>query len=95
MLGSVFLVADSAGTARLRLLYVEAEVRGLGIGRMLVDQCIAFARSAGYRELVLWTHTVLASARKIYAASGFEIVSVETHDEFGKPEQGESWRLVL
>src|SRR3990170_2741227 len=92
MLGSVFLVADSAEIARLRLLYVEAEARGLGIGRMLVDQCITFARSAGYRELVLWTHTVLASARKIYAAAGFEMVSVETHDEFGKPEQGESWR---
>jgi len=95
MLGSVFLVADSAQTARLRLLYVETEARGLGIGRKLVDQCISFARSAGYRELVLWTHTVLASARKIYAAAGFEIVSIETHDEFGKPEQGESWRLLL
>lgn len=95
MLGSVFLVADSAEIARLRLLYVEAEARGLGIGRMLVDQCIRFARSAGYRELVLWTHTVLTSARKIYAAAGFEIVSVETHDEFGKAEQGESWRLLL
>ncbi len=95
MLGSVFLVADSPDIARLRLLYVEAEARGLGIGRLLVDQCIDFARSAGYRDLVLWTHTVLTSARKIYAASGFEMVSVESHDEFGKPEQGENWRLIL
>ena len=95
MLGSVFIVSDSFEVARLRLLYVEAEARGLGVGRSLVDQCIAFARSAGYRELVLWTHTVLNSARKIYAAAGFEIVSVDTHDEFGKPEQGESWRLLL
>lgn len=95
MLGSVLLVADSAEVARLRLLYVEAQARGLGIGNMLVEQCIKFAREAGYRELVLWTHSVLTSARKIYAAHGFEITSVETHDEFGKPEQGESWRLVL
>lgn len=95
MVGSVFLVAESAETARLRLLYVEVEARGLGIGRKLVDECIAFARAAGYRELVLWTHTVLASARKIYAGAGFEIVSVETHDEFGKPAQGESWRRLL
>ena len=95
MLGSVFLVADGPETCRLRLLYVEAEARGLGIGRELVDECIGFARAAGYRELILWTHTVLTSARKIYAAAGFEIVSVETHDEFGKPEQGESWRLLL
>ena len=95
MLGCVFLVADSPDVARLRLLYVEPEARGLGIGNLLVEQCIKFAREAGYRELVLWTHSVLTSARKIYAAHGFEITSVETHDEFGKPEQGESWRLVL
>ncbi len=95
MLGCVFLVADSPEVARLRLLYVEAETRGLGIGKLLVEQCINFAREVGYRELVLWTHSVLTSARKIYAAHGFEITSIETHDEFGKPEQGESWRLVL
>ena len=95
MLGCVFLVADSPEVARLRLLYVEAEARGFGIGNLLVEQCIKFARDAGYRDLVLWTHTVLSSARKIYAAHGFEITSVEIHDEFGKPEQGESWRLIL
>jgi DNA-binding MarR family transcriptional regulator/N-acetylglutamate synthase-like GNAT family acetyltransferase len=95
MLGCVFLVSDSAETARLRLLYVEAEARGLGIGNALVEQCVTFARDAGYRELVLWTHTVLDSARKIYAAHGFEITSVDVHDDFGKPEQGESWRLAL
>jgi N-acetylglutamate synthase-like GNAT family acetyltransferase len=95
MLGCVFLVSDSTETARLRLLYVEAEARGLGIGNLLVEQCVNFARDAGYRELVLWTHTVLDSARKIYAAHGFEITSVDVHHEFGKPEQGESWRLVL
>jgi len=95
MLGCVFLVSDSLETARLRLLYVEAEARGLGIGNLLVEQCVTFGRAAGYRELVLWTHTVLDSARKIYAAHGFEITSVDVHDEFGKPEQGESWRLAL
>lgn len=94
MLGCVFLVED-AGVARLRLLYVEAEARGLGIGKALVDACVDFARDAGYSKIVLWTHTVLTSARKIYAGAGFRIVSVETHDEFGKPEQGETWELEL
>ncbi len=94
MLGCVFLVEDE-GVARLRLLYVEAEARGLGIGKALVDACIDFARDAGYSRIVLWTHTVLTSARKIYAGAGFRIVSTEIHDEFGKPEQGETWELAL
>jgi DNA-binding MarR family transcriptional regulator/GNAT superfamily N-acetyltransferase len=94
MLGCVFLVEDG-GVARLRLLHVEAEARGLGIGRALVDECVRFAREAGYPKIVLWTHTVLTSARKIYAGAGFRIVSTEIHDEFGKPEQGETWELDL
>lgn len=95
MLGCVFLVDDGERVARLRLLYVEAEARGLGIGNALVEECIRFARDAGYAKLVLWTHTVLTSARKIYAGAGFRITSTEVHDDFGKPEQGETWELDL
>jgi DNA-binding MarR family transcriptional regulator/GNAT superfamily N-acetyltransferase len=95
MLGCVFLVDDGEGVARLRLLHVEAEARGLGIGAALVEECVRFARDAGYSKVVLWTHTVLTSARKIYAGVGFRIVSTEVHDEFGKPEQGETWEMDL
>lgn len=95
LLGSAFVVADSDRVARLRLLYIDAAARGHGLGRDLVGRCIAFARAAGYAELVLWTHTVLTSARAIYADYGFTIEKVETHDEFGKPEQSEHWRLAL
>lgn len=95
MAGSIFLVDDGDGVARLRLLYVEPWARGLGVGRELVARCIAFARDAGYRKIVLWTHTVLESARRIYAGEGFSITKVEMHSEFGKPEQGETWELSL
>lgn len=95
MLGSIFLVDGGGGVARLRLLYVEPEARGLGIGAALVRTCLNFARDAGYAKVVLWTHTVLASARRIYAAEGFALVATETHSEFGKPVQGETWELIL
>jgi DNA-binding MarR family transcriptional regulator/GNAT superfamily N-acetyltransferase len=95
MLGSIFLVDGGNGVARLRLLYVEAEARGLGIGSALVEALLGFAREAGYAKVTLWTHTVLTSARRIYAAAGFRIASTEVHDEFGKPEQGETWELEL
>lgn len=93
--GSVFLVDEGMGVSRLRLLYVEPFARGLGIGEALVSACVAFAREAGYREIVLWTHAVLTSARRIYAAHGFEIVETWIHDDFGKAEVSETWRLTL
>ena len=93
--GSVFMVRESEGVARLRLLLLEPAARGEGLGKRLVAACIAFAREKGYREIVLWTHEVLTPARAIYAAAGFELVDSYTHDDFGKPEVSETWKLVL
>lgn len=95
MAGSVLITDEGDGLSRLRLLYVEPMARGRGIGDHLVDLCLSFAREVGYSAMTLWTHTVLTSARRIYAAHGFEIVAVETHEAFGKPVQGETWRLEL
>jgi len=95
MLGSVFVTDGGDGIAKLRLLYVEPDARGLGIGRALVERCVEFARAQGYRRITLWTHTVLASARRIYASLGFELIATEVHHHFGKPEQGETWELAL
>jgi DNA-binding MarR family transcriptional regulator/GNAT superfamily N-acetyltransferase len=94
-IGSVILVKESNETAKLRMLIVEPKARGLGVGRALVEECIRFARRAGYREVVLWTHSILTAARRIYDSVGFEITDTETHDEFGPELLGENWRLRL
>ena len=95
ILGSVFLVEDDADTAKLRLLYVEREVRGLGIGGQLVDEVIAFARQAGYGRLVLWTNDILHAARRIYESCGFRLISEEEHRSFGHDLVGQYWELKL
>jgi DNA-binding MarR family transcriptional regulator/N-acetylglutamate synthase-like GNAT family acetyltransferase len=93
--GCVFVVNDK-GVARLRLLLIEPSVRGLGLGRRLVEECIAFSREKGYRKLVLWTHAQLAAARAIYAKTGFKkLKKTETHDSFGPKAVSEFWELKL
>ncbi|WP_327717228.1 helix-turn-helix domain-containing GNAT family N-acetyltransferase [Streptomyces sp. NBC_00490] len=94
--GCVMCVRDEApGTARLRLLLVEPDARGLGIGARLVSAVVDFARGVGYRDLVLWTNDILASARHIYQRHGFVLVAEKPHRSFGKDLVGQDWRLDL
>jgi DNA-binding MarR family transcriptional regulator/GNAT superfamily N-acetyltransferase len=95
--GHVFLVKHPSEpkTAKLRLLFVEPCARGLGLGDALVKECTRFARSAGYRKVVLWTQSILNPAHRIYKKAGFRLVKEEPHHSFGHDLVGQEWELEL
>lgn len=98
--GSVMLVKDKPGerqpdVARLRLLLVTPQARGLGLGRQLTDECVRFARDAGYKSITLWTHSILTGARHIYEKAGFTLTSSEPRHTWGKDVVAEFWDMKL
>jgi DNA-binding MarR family transcriptional regulator/GNAT superfamily N-acetyltransferase len=90
--GAVFLVKKSQSVAKLRLLLVEPSARGLGIGRRLVEECVRFARHAGFKKIMLWTQSELTAARRIYQSAGFELVAEEKHQSWSRTDLvAETW----
>jgi len=93
--GCVFCVAAEDESAQLRILLVDPEARGHGTGARLVDECLQFARQAGYKRMKLWTNHPLAAARRIYLSRGFRLVEEERHHSFGVDLIGQVYELDL
>jgi DNA-binding MarR family transcriptional regulator/GNAT superfamily N-acetyltransferase len=96
VLGSGFLMkSDDPTVGKLRLLYVEPQARGEGLGARLVDAVITRAREIGYGAIILWTNDILTAARRIYIAKGFQLIEEAPHRSFGADLVGQTWRLEL
>ncbi len=93
--GCVFIVRKSRQVAKLRLFLVDPAARGSGLGARMIDECVRFARAAGYRKITLWTQSELLAARRLYERAGFRRVATERHRSFGKTLVGENWELGL
>ena len=93
--GSVFVVRKNDDVAKLRLLIVDPRARGLQLGTRLVEECLRFAKAAGYSSMTLWTQSNLTAARGIYQRAGFKLTAQEPHHSFGVDLIGETWDIRL
>lgn len=93
--GCVLCVRADDATAQLRVLLVDPSARGHGLGGRLVDECMAFARKAGYTRMTLWTNDPLLAARRVYLSRGFTLVGQEPHRSFGVDMVGQTYQVDL
>ena len=93
--GCVFCMRKDDATAQLRLLLVEPDARGMGIGARLVEQCVQFAGQAGYTSMALWTQSILEDAVRLYERAGFQLTEQERHRSFGRDLVAQTWALSL
>lgn len=94
-IGCIFCCKESLRVAKLRMLLVEPSARGMGLGSRLIEECIQFVRSAGYRKMVLWTHKSLIAARRLYQEAGFILVKSAPNPKFRRDLVDEFWELDL
>lgn len=95
-IGSVAVVAKAPGLAQLRILIVDPAARGLGVGRRLVAECLAFARRAGcYERMTLSTYSCLTAARRLYQEAGFELAATTPERSYGHDLVAETWTIRL
>jgi GNAT superfamily N-acetyltransferase len=80
IVGSVAIVNFSESDAQLRWLLLDPRVRGLGIGRRLVEEALDFSRSVGYSFVFLWTVRGLEAATSLYESLGFEKTEEKTSE---------------
>ncbi len=93
--GCVMCSGEDETTAELHTLLVEPWARGHKLGGRLVDQCLEFARRAGYARMRLWTNDPLAAARHVYLSRGFALVGQEPHRSFGHDMVGQYYERDL
>jgi DNA-binding MarR family transcriptional regulator/GNAT superfamily N-acetyltransferase len=93
--GCVFCMRKDDTTAQLRLLLVEPDARGMGIGARLTEQCVRFAEQAGYTAMSLWTQSILEDAHRLYQRAGFTLAEEEPHHSFGRDLVAQTWTRAL
>lgn len=93
--GSIAIVEASRDEAQLRWFLLHPDLRGLGIGRKLMQDALQFCRDAGYRSVFLWTEARLEAAAALYRTYNFKLTEEKTHQLWGTVVSEQRYDLKL
>jgi DNA-binding MarR family transcriptional regulator/GNAT superfamily N-acetyltransferase len=85
VMGSVAIDGEDlgGGAGHLRWFVMDDALRGLGVGRRLLAEAIAFCDRQEFRHVDLWTLRGLEAARKLYEDFGFTLVEEFVGGQWG------------
>jgi ribosomal protein S18 acetylase RimI-like enzyme len=89
------VVGTTATEAQLRWFLVDPSARGLGLGKRLLQEAVAFAQRRGYDSMFLWTVSALTVAARLYRSVGFKKVEEKPGKQWGVKMVEERYLLHL
>lgn len=95
IVGSVGIVHRTLQEAQLRWFLLHPHVRGLGLGRIMVEKALQFCREKGHTRVFLWTLEHLSIATHLYTSRGFCKTEEKCHPLWGKTITEERYDLIL
>ena len=93
--GSIAIVEASERNAQLRWLLLHPDLRGRGIGRLLMEEAIGFCKDKDYSLIFLWTVSALVAAAKLYRSTGFQLAEEITRELWGAVVTEQRYDLSL
>ncbi len=93
--GSIAILETSDRIAKLRWFLLHPSLRGLGIGRILMNEAISFCKDSNYSQVFLETVAALTVAGKLYRSTGFQLTEENTHEMWGAVVTEQRYDLYL
>ena len=80
----------SPSVAEIQRMYVQPHVRGVGAGRLLLQQLLSDARAIGYETVRLESLKVLSAAHALYKSVGFAAIAPYADNSMTKYQPGDT-----
>jgi peptidyl-dipeptidase Dcp len=88
------LLMNRGSAAQLRYFLLDPAVRGIGLGKKLMEYYMRFLKESGYTSSYLWTTSELVAAAHLYKRHGFALTEQKDSTAFGKPVIEQRYDLV-
>jgi GNAT superfamily N-acetyltransferase len=95
VLGTIGIVHAEPEVAQLRWFLLVPESRGLGLGKQLLNEALAYCRVQNMQRVFLHTFADLKTAIRLYDRAGFTVAEQERHVLWGAERTDARMELLL